>query len=105
MIIEEGSVITLEGDERYFLADEIGEIDEYPGSTFYFGTGVTKENKLNSNEICFIEIEKDDKGYFATKVENGTKKYDILTTLETLSLTAISHPELKDKITKELEKE
>lgn len=104
MIIEEGTVIILDDGNRYFLAHEIGEIEGYPNKMYYFASGVTENDKINTNDICFIEIERDNEGYFATKVKRNTEIYDILNSLEALSTLAEVNPMLKDAITKYIEK-
>lgn len=104
MIIEEGTVINLDDGNRYFLVHEIGEVEGYPNKTYYFSSGVTENDKINTNDICFIEIEKEGSNVYATKVRKNTELYDILATLESISIASDADPSTKNKITEELEK-
>lgn len=104
MIIEEGTVLILEEDYRYMLLHEIGELEGYPNRTYYFGAGVTKNDKINLDDVCFLEIEKDEEGYTAMKVEKGTELYETLAVLETIDSAVDIDPTQKDKIAAELEK-
>ena len=105
MIIEEGTVIVLDEGFKYFLADEIGEIEGYPNKTYYFATGVTENEKINTEDICFIEIEKDGENIYATKVAKDSELFEILSGYEVLTVTALEHPSLKNQITNEFEEE
>lgn len=104
MIIEEGTVIILDDSNRYLLVHEIGEIEGYPNKNYYFAAGVTKNDKINTDDICFIEIEKEGQDIYATKVRKNTELYDILATVESISIATDADPSLKGKITEELEK-
>lgn len=103
MIIEEGTVITLDDNNRYFLVHEIGELDGYPNKTYYFSAGVTPDEKINTNDICYIEIEKDGNDIFATKVVKNTELHDLLITIHSITSAAEENPAIKDKITEAIE--
>lgn len=104
MIIEEGTVLILEGNYRYLLVHEIGELEGHPNKMYYFGAGVTDDEKINIDDVCFIEIEKDEQGYTAMKVEKNTELYDTLAVLESISAATDIDPTLENKIVDELEK-
>ncbi len=103
MIIEEETVIILDDGNQYFLAHEIGELEGYPNKTFYFSVGVTEDEKINIDDICFIQIEKENGEVFATKVPENTELFQVLITLENLAVAVEENPSIKDKITEELE--
>lgn len=99
MIIEEGTVIILEEGFRYLLIEEIGELKEYPNKTYYFAAGITKNDKINTDDICFIEIEKDGDDIYSTKIAKDSELYETLSAYEVLTLAAIQDPTLKNEIT------
>lgn len=105
MIIEEGTVIILDGGYRYYLVEEIGQLDEYPNKTYYFAAGITNNDKINTNDICFIEIEKEGKEIYATKVDENSDVYETLSAFEVLSIAVAKNPTLKDSITENLNEE
>lgn len=104
MIIEEGTVIMLDDNNRYLLVHEIGDIEGYPNKIYYFAAGVTINDKINTDDICFIEIEKEGQDIYATKVRKNTEIYDILATLESISIATDADPSLKEKVTDYLER-
>lgn len=105
MIIEEGTVITLDDNNEYYLAHEIGKIEPTSNKTYYLAAGVVDDVKLNIADTCFIEIEKDNGGYFATKVKTDSEEYKKLTTLEVLYVGGENNPQLQDDILRALDGE
>lgn len=103
MIIEEGTVIILEKGARYYLAHEIGELEGYEGK-YYFSVGVLPNDKLNANDITFLQIKDSDKGQIATKLEKGTELYSALTCLEVTKVLMDNVPGYKDKLISDLQK-
>ncbi len=104
MIIEEETVIILDDGNQYYLAHEIGELEGFPNKTFYFSVGITEDEKINIDDVCFIQIEKENGDIYATKVPQDSEEFDILVTLETLVTAVEEDPTIKDKITEELDK-
>lgn len=96
MIIEEGSVITLGNDAEYILAHDLGEIDGYEGK-FFFSVGVTKNNKLNIDDITFLQIRDTEEGPVAKNLEKNSEIYALLSCLEITNMLIESLPGYKDK--------
>lgn len=103
MIIEEGTVIILDNNARYYLAHEIGELEGYEGK-YYFSVGVKENEKLNVDDIIFIKITEDEIGPLAERVKENTEIYSVLACLEITNVLMETIPGYKDKLITELEK-
>lgn len=103
MIIEEGSVITLGNDAEYILLHDLGEMDGYDGK-FFFSVGVTKNDKLNIDDITFLQIRNTENGPTARNLEKNTEAYAMLSCLEITSILIDSLPGYKDKFVSEFKK-
>jgi hypothetical protein len=103
MIIEEGTVLILDNDARYYLAHEIGELEGYEGK-YYFAVGVTKNEKLNADDIVFIKITEDDIGPLAERIKENTEEYSLLACLEITNVLMETVPGYRDKLITEIEK-
>ena len=103
MIIEEETTIILDNGVRYLLLEELGEIDGYPGKTYYYAAGITKNDKINTNDICFVEIEKENNEVYATKVKKDSELYEILASLEAVSLAIEENPKLISELEQRIE--
>lgn len=102
MIIEEGYVIELENNTKYYLAQEIGELEGHEGKTYFFAVGITKNKKFNSNDITFLEIEEENGEYSVSKVPEETELYQDLSCLESVMVAANSVPGFKAKLEEQL---
>ena len=103
MIIEEGTVIILGNGARYYLAHEIGELEDFEGK-YYFSVGVLPNDKLNANDITFLQVLETDQGPTATKLEKNTELYSALTCLEVTKVLMDTVPGYKDKLISDLQK-
>ena len=103
MIIEEGTVIILENGARYYLAHEIGELDDIEGK-FYFSVGVLEDERININDITFLQITEDEEGIIATNLEKTSPIYGALACLEVTKVLMDNIPGYKDKLISELER-
>lgn len=103
MIIEEGTVIILDNNARYYLVHEIGELEGYEGK-YYFAAGVTENEKLNADDIIFIKITEDEIGPLAERIKENTEIFSVLSCLEITKVLMETIPGYKDKLITELEK-
>lgn len=103
MIIEEGSVITLGNGAEYILAHEIGELDGFEGK-YYFSVGVTQNNKLNIDDITFLQIRDTEKGPIAKNLEKNSDEYKMLACLEITKILIESLPNYKNKLANEIQR-
>lgn len=103
MIIEEGSVITLGNDAEYILAHDLGEMDGYEGK-FFFSVGITKNDKLNIDDITFLQIRETEEGPIAKNLEKNSEIYAMLSCLEITNILIENLPGYKDKFASEFKK-
>lgn len=103
MIIEEGSVITLGNGAEYILAHEIGELDGFEGK-YYFSVGVTQNNKLNIDDITFLQIRDTENGPVAKNLEKTSQIYQMLACLEITKILIESLPSYKNKLATEFKR-
>lgn len=103
MIIEEGSVITLGNGAEYILAHEIGELDGFEGK-YYFSVGVTPNNKLNIDDITFLQIRDTENGPVAKNLEKTSQIYQMLACLEITKILIESLPSYKNKLATEFKR-
>lgn len=103
MIIEEGTVLILGNGARYYLIHEIGELEGYEGK-YYFAVGVTENEKLNIDDIVFLQIKDNEKGKIAKRIAEDTEIYSILACLEITKVLIDTLPGYKDKFISDLEK-
>ena len=101
MIIEEGTVLILGNGARYYLAHEIGELEGYEGE-YYFAVGVTKNEKLNVDDIVFLQIKDTEKGKTAKRIEENTEIYSVLSCLEITKVLMDTIPGYKDKLIRDI---
>jgi len=103
MIIEEGTEITLANGGRYYLVHEIGELEGYEGN-YFFAAGITKNEKINTNDIAFIRITNNDGKTMAKKIGKNNEIYALLSSLEITSVLMESIPGFKDRLIADLPK-
>ena len=103
MIIEEGTVLILGNGARYYLVHEIGELEGYEGE-YYFAVGVTQNEKLNVDDIIFLQIKDTEKGKTAKRIAENTEIYSVLACLEITKVLIDTLPGYKDKLISDLEK-
>ena len=103
MIIEEGTVLILGNGARYYLVHEIGELEGYEGE-YYFAAGVTEDEKLNVDDIVFLQIRKTENGTIAKRLEENTEIYSVLSCLEITKVLIDTIPGYKDSLIKDIEK-
>ena len=103
MIIEEGSVITLGNGAEYILAHEIGELEGLEGK-YYFSVGITQNDKLNIDDITFLQIRETENGPIAKNLEKTSEIYQMLACLEITKILIESLPGYKNKLANEFKK-
>ncbi len=103
MIIEEGTVLILGNGARYYLAHEIGELEGYEGE-YYFSVGVTPNEKLNVDDIVFLQIKDTENGKTAKRIEENTEIYSVLACLEITKMLLDSIPGYRDRLISDIEK-
>ncbi len=103
MIIEEGTVLILGNGARYYLAHEIGELEGYEGE-YYFAVGVTPNEKLNVDDIVFLQIKDTENGKTAKRIEKNTEIYSVLACLEITKVLIDSIPGYRDRLISDIEK-
>ena len=104
MVIEEGIIIKLEDDFEYLIIKDIGELTGYPGKKYYLAAGLTPDEKIKTNDIIYIALEKDGEDYFVSKVEEQTEIHDLLNFIDVLETIIEEHPELEKTIMNLLDK-
>ena len=100
MIIEEGSVITLGNGAEYILVHNLGEVDGFEGK-FFFSVGVTPNEKLNVDDITFLQIRDTENGPIAKNLEKNSEIYSLLSCLEITDMLIENLPGYKDKFVNE----
>ena len=103
MIIEEGTVLILGNGARYYLVHEIGELEGYEGE-YYFAVGVTENEKLNIDDIVFLQIKDTENGKTAKRLAENTEIYSVLSCLEITKVLIDTIPGYKDRLIKDIEK-
>jgi hypothetical protein len=103
MIIEEGTVLILGNGARYYLIHEIGELEGYEGE-YYFAIGVTENEKVNVDDIVFLQIRQTENGPIAKRLAENTEIYSVLSCLEITKVLIDTIPGYKDKLITDLEK-
>lgn len=103
MIIEEETVLILGNGARYYLVHEIGELEGYEGE-YYFAVGVTENEKLNIDDIVFLQIKDTENGKTAKRLEENTEIYSVLSCLEITKVLMDTIPGYKDRLIKDIEK-
>ena len=103
MIIEEGTVLILGNGARYYLVHEIGELEGYEGE-YYFAVGVTQNEKLNIDDIVFLQIKDTENGKTAKRLAEDTEIYSVLSCLEITKVLIDTIPGYKDRLIKDIEK-
>lgn len=103
MIIEEGTVLILGNGARYYLVHEIGELEGYEGE-YYFAIGVTENEKLNVDDIIFLQIKTTENGKTAKRIEENTEIYSVLACLEITKVLLDTIPGYRDRLITDLEK-
>lgn len=103
MIIEEGTVLILGNGARYYLVHEIGELEGYEGE-YYFAVGVTENEKLNVDDIIFLQIKDTENGKTAKRIAENTEIYSVLACLEITKVLLDTIPGYKDRLITDLEK-
>lgn len=104
MILEEGTIITLEDGFEYVIIQDLGEIETYPGNKYYFAAGITADETIKMNDIIFLRVEREDEDYFASKVDEKTEEFAVLISATVLNAIIEEHPEFEETIYKELDK-
>lgn len=97
-MIKEGTVIILENQARYYLLHEIGKLEGYGDNIYYYAVGVTKSDKLNINDVIFLEHYQRDGKNIAKRVGQGTELYRLLSCLEATKILIDSLPGYADKL-------
>lgn len=103
MIIEEGTVLILANGARYYLVHEIGELEGYEGE-YYFAAGVTENEKLNIDDVIFLQIKTTENGKTAKRIEENTEIYSVLSCLEITKVLLDTIPGYRDRLITDLEK-
>lgn len=103
MIIEEGTVLILANGARYYLVHEIGELEGYEGE-YYFAAGVTENEKLNVDDVIFLQIKTTENGKTAKRIEENTEIYSVLSCLEITKVLLDTIPGYRDRLITDLEK-
>lgn len=103
MIIEEGTVLILGNGARYYLVHEIGELEGYEGE-YYFAAGVTENEKLNVDDVIFLQIKTTENGKTAKRIEENTEIYSVLSCLEITKVLLDTIPGYRDRLITDLEK-
>ena len=98
MVIEEGIIIKLEDDFEYLIIKDIGEIEEYRGKKYYLAVGLTPDEKIKTNDVIYIALEKENEDYFVSKVEEKPEIHDLLNFVDLLETIVEEHPELEKAI-------
>lgn len=105
MILEEGTIITLEDNFEYIIVQELEKIEEYPENKYYFAAGITEDEKIKLNDLIFLRVEREEEDYFASKVDEKSEEFEFLITTTVLNAILEEHPELEEPLIAAFDKE
>lgn len=103
IVLEEGRIITLENNGKYFLATDIGELEENSGKKYFFAVGVTQDYKIDLDDIIFIETYKENENYIAEKVDENSELYATLAQLQVTKEAILNVPGFAEKLQQVME--